>query len=248
MKTLEEFFYEQNRRSLPCSAFSSPHGKLLSALRAEVRETANRGFAIFPVTELSRLTGQPDQLIGEATSDISRLEELGAMYPLCTWRAAVGPSGLCVVRMNALEDRAWFEAKCQDQGDCLTLTAVRGGTVWAIFYRPKGLVLRESAKRLTAGVRILGDGESFPVPPSPGCTWLAPWVEIEAVPYWLREFAFESPDNPPGKIVPVPSPLRRPAACRSTVRFDKPHRSTKKGFPTCNQAGWRAGFRVSRRR
>lgn len=249
MKTLEEFFSEHNKGISPFPRFGSPQRNLISALRQEVRDTANRGFAIFPVPDLAKLTVQQDLLIGEATSDISRLEELAATYPLNSWRAAVGRSGYCVLRMNAPEGVTWFAAKCQDHGvDCLTLTAVSGEMVWAIFRWPKNLVLQVSVDGLPSGVSVLDGGDSFPVPPSSGCKWANAWAEIEAVPYWLRELAFESPDNPPGKIVPVPSPFPRPAACRSTTRFDKPHRGTKKGFPACNQAGWRAGFRISRRR
>ncbi|MGA9670409.1 MAG: bifunctional DNA primase/polymerase [Terracidiphilus sp.] len=249
MKTLEEFFSEHNRGISPFPRFGFPQRSLFSVLSQEVHDTANRGFAIFPVPELAKLTAQRDLLIGEATSDLSRLEELAAMYPPSTWRAAVGSSGYCVVRMNAQEGRAWFSAKCREQGvDCLTLTAVSGDMAWAIFRWPKNLVLQASAEGLPSGVSVLDDGDSFPVPPSRGCKWANACAEIEAVPYWLRELAFESPDNPPGKIVPVPSPFPHPAACGSTARFDKPHRGTKKGFPTCDQAGWRAGFRISRRR
>ena len=249
MKTLEEFFSDHNICISPRPRVDFSQRESFSALSQELHDTANRGFAIFPVPELARLTAQRDLLIGEATSDISRLEELAATYPLSTWRAAVGPSGYCVVRMNAQEGVTWFAAKCQDHGvDCLTLTAVSGEMVWAIFRWPKNLVLQASANGLHVGVTVLEDGDSFPVPPSSGCKWANVWAEVEAVPYWLRELAFDSPDTPPGKIVPVQRPFPRPAACRSTTRFDKPHRGTKRGFPTCDQAGWRTGFRISRRR
>jgi hypothetical protein len=214
-----------------------------------LRDTANRGFAIFPVPDLAKLTAQRDLLIGEATSDTTRLEELAAMYPLSSWRAAVGSSGYCVVRMNAQNGVTWFAAKCQEHGvDCPTLTAVSGDMVWAIFRWPKNLVLKASAKWLPSGVSVLHEGDSFPVPPSTGCKWANAWADLEATPYWLEELAFDSPDNPPAEFVPAPSPFPRPAACRSTTRFDRPHRGTKKGYPTCDQAGWRAGFRISRRR
>ena len=249
MKTLEEFFSEHNGGISPFPRFGSSQKNPFSALCQEVRDTANRGFAIFPVPELARLTAQRDQLIGEATNDIFRLEELAATYPLSTWRAAVGPSGYCVVPMSAQEGVPWFTAKCQDQGvDCPTLTAVGGDIVWAIFRWPKNLVLKTSSEGLPSGVSVLHEGDSFPVPPSSGCKWANAWAEIEAVPYWLRELAFETSDNPPGKIAPGPSPFPRPVACRFTTRFDKPHRGTKKGYPTCNQAGYRTGFRISRRR
>jgi hypothetical protein len=245
---LEEFFSEHNRNISTSSRLGSSQRKLLAVLKQEVRDTANRGFAIFPVPELAKLTAQRDRLIGEATSDSARLEVLAATH-LCTWRAAVGPSGYCVVRMSAQKDVSWFAANCQEQGmDCLTLTVVSGDMVWAIFQWPKNLVLRASPDGLPSGVSFLEGGDSFPVPPSRGCKWANAWADIEAVPNWLKELAFESPDIPPGKVALAPSPFPRPAICRSTTRFDKPHRGTKKGFPTCDQAGWRAGFRISRRR
>jgi hypothetical protein len=248
MKTLEEFFSKHNRGISTFSRFDSTQRNLSSALRQEVHDTASRGLAIFPVPDLARLTAQRDLLIDEATSDISCLDELATTYPLRMWRAAVRSSGHFIVRMNGL-GRAWFVAKCQEQEvDCLTLTAVSGDMVWAIFRLPENLVLRASSKVLPSGVSVLDEGDSFPVPPSSNCSWVNAWADIEAVPYWLRELAFESPDNSPGKIAPAPSPFTRPTACRSTTRFDKPHRGTKKGFPTCNQTGWRAGYRISHRR
>jgi hypothetical protein len=249
MKTLEEFFSEHNSGISRFPRFGSPQRNQFSALRPEVRDTANRGFAIFPVPELAKLTAQRDLLIGEATSDVTRLKELASTYPLCAWRAAVGPSGYCVVRMSARGGVTWFADECQEHVvDCLTLTVVSGDMVWAIFSSPKNLVRKASGAGLPSGVRVLDAGDSFPVPASRGCKWVNAWAEIEVVPYWFRELAFESPDNPPGKIVPVPSPFPRPATCRSITRSDKPHGGTKKGFPTCDQAGWRAGFRISRRR
>jgi hypothetical protein len=247
MKTLEEFLYEHNSGISPFPRFGSSQRSSFSVLSQELRETANRGLAIFPVPDLARLTAQRDQLISEATSDISRLEELAATYPLCAWRAAVGLSGFCIVRMNAKNGVPWFAAKCQEQElDCLTLTAVSGDMVWAIFRWPKNLVLQALAERLPSGVSVLEGGDSFPIPPS-SCRWASASAEIEAIPYWLREL-FESPQNTPGAIVPVPIPTPRPKACRSTTRFDKQHLGTKKGYPTCDQAGWRTGFRISRRR
>jgi hypothetical protein len=36
-----------------------------------VREAANRGWRIFPVTQLAKLTGNPDLLMGDATCEVS---------------------------------------------------------------------------------------------------------------------------------------------------------------------------------
>lgn len=220
MKTIEEFLSQHNTRGSACPFSSSLKRNIFSMLREEMLETINRGLTIFPVPEFVKLIPQPDLPFCEATSDISRLEELAAMYPLCTWRAIVG-SKLCVVRLDGLEGRAWFAAKCQEQGDCLTLTAVRGDMLWAIFHWPKGLVLCASAKKLVPGVTILADGDSFPIPPSGGCTWANPRAEIEAIPYWLREFAFDAPNNSPGNAAPMPTPSPRTVFCRSGFRVSR---------------------------
>lgn len=247
MKSAEVFLSELNRSSRG-AVLTSAGMKPLSSLHPAVRQAASRGLAVFPVPELAKLTGQSDFLIGEATSDLSRLEELAAEHPACIWRAAIGPSRLCVVRLDGMQGRAWFAAKNEDQTDCRTLSVTRGDAVWAIFHWPEGLVLRESAKAPATGVRILADGDSFPIPPSGGSAWTDPWAEIEAVPYWLREIAFEPQNCPPGKAVPVPSRSTRPVPCRSVARPEPPRCSVQRGYRSCNQGGWKGGFRVSRRR
>ena len=95
-----------------------------SSLDPEVRQAANRGLAVFPVPEFAKLTGQSEFLVGEATSDVSRLEELAAVHTSFAWHAAVGSSRLCVVRLDGLKGRAWFAAKNEDQGECRTLAAM----------------------------------------------------------------------------------------------------------------------------
>jgi len=247
MKSPEEFLSELSRSSRG-AVFATARTKPLPSLHPEVWQAANRSLAIFPDPEVARLTGRPEFLIGEATSDISRLEELAAEHPSNNWHAAVGMSRLCVVRIDGMRGRAWFAAQNEGEADCRTLSIMRGATVWATFQWPAPLVLRASASLLSPGVRILSDGDSFPVPPSGGSKWVDPWAEIEAVPYWMREMAFEPPDSPLGKAVPVPSRSDRPASCRSFKRFETPQFSVRKGHPSCNHAGWRGGFRVSRRR
>ena len=200
MKSAEVFLSELNRSSRG-AVLTSTGMKPLSSLHPAVRQVANRGLAVYPVPELAKLTGQSDFLIGEATSDISRLEELAAEHPGSIWHAAVGPSRLCLVRLDGIKGRVWFAAKNEDQTGCRTLSMTRGDFVWAIFHWPAGLALRASAKALATGVEILTDGDSFPIPTSGGSAWTDPWAEIEAVPNWLREIAFEPRDCPPGKAV-----------------------------------------------
>ena len=113
--------------------------------------------------------------------------------------------------------------------------------MWAFFRRPKGLVLSAAAQNLAPGVSVLAEGDSCPIPSMSGCAH-----EISAVPYWLRELAFETPDNPPGKAAPVPS--RSPAPCRAAAHFLKPHWGTRKDYPVSGHAGLRGGYRISRRR
>jgi hypothetical protein len=241
--------------------FLSEHSSLLSAafncspshhpptLPEEVRQAANLGWRIFPVSPLAKLTGNPNLLIAEAVCEVFRLEEFAAEYPSCEWRVAIGPSSLCVLQVVGPEGRKSFAALSQDQGECLTLQSRRGDTAWAFFRWPAGLVLRASARKLDPGLRILADGDSScPVPPSGGCVYLNPWVEVQAVPCWLRELWFEAPDDSPGKGVPALAPYSRPAKCRSAAHFPKPHRGARKSDPVGGRADWRGGYRISRRR
>jgi hypothetical protein len=222
--------------------------KLVSPLHVEVRDAANRGFAAFPVPETATLIGQAEQLIDEATSDISRLEELAAKHPSCGWRVALDPSQLCVLVVSGSQGRASLAELSLDEDDCLTLRAQRGETGWAFFRRPRGLRLLKAARNLTPGLAVLAEGESCPIPPSGGSVWLNSWAEIEAVPVWLRTLVFESPDDPPAQILPVEANSRLSSPCRSTRRIEKQHRRSQRGYSTCNHPGRRSGFQVSRRR
>jgi hypothetical protein len=248
MKSIEEVLFDRSSSGLLGAASPFPRRNRCSSLTKDLRQTANRGFLLFPVSELARQTGHADLLISEATNDILRLEELAAEYPLCSWRTAIGPSDLCVIRVDGPCGRASFEVLCLDQGDCLTLWAQSEGIALAFFRKPTGLVLRLSAKKLAPGVKFLADGDSCPIPPSRGWGWSNPWAEIEAVPGWLRELAFEAPECPPGKAACVPRPFPRIAPCRSAPWREKPHREVHKGDPTHDEAGWPRGFRISRRR
>lgn len=243
---IERFFSEH--LNSPSAAFTSSVGHSPSALPGEVRQAANLGWWIFPVSPLAKLTGNPDLLIGEAICDVSRLEEFAAAYPSCGWRVAIAPSSLCVLQIVGPEGRNSFASLSQDQGELLTLQARRGDTAWAYFRWPKGLLLRASAKKLAPGVRILAEHDSCPIPPSGGCTFANPWADIEAVPCWLKDLTFEAPDNPPGQAVSMPAPSPGPAQYRSRGQFQKPHREPRRGYPVGGQAGHRGGFRISRRR
>jgi len=86
---LEDYFLEKYGPSSPSTASTTSAGNLSSGLPEEVRQAAKRGWHVFPVSPLAKFTAQPDLLIGEATSEISRLEEFAAEYPLCGWRVAV---------------------------------------------------------------------------------------------------------------------------------------------------------------
>jgi hypothetical protein len=249
MKSIEEFFSDLERRqSSPSARFTFNHHNLRSILPEAVRQAARSGWRIFPVNLLAKATARPDLLIGEATSDLSRLEELAAEYPGCDWRVAVGPSSLCILQLGGQLGRNAFAALSREQGECLTLQAERGDAAWAFFRRPTGLVLRNAAKELAPGVRMLGDGESCFIPPSAGSSYVNPWAETEAVPCWLRELAFETPDNPPGKALPVPASSPLPVPCRSRAPVEKPTPGIRVGYAVHGQAGWRGRFRISRRR
>ena len=247
MRSLEDFFNEHNKRDLRGVALTSARREPHFELHLELRQAANRGLEIFPVPKIAKLTGQPERLIGEATSDISRLEELAAAYPFCSWRVALGSSKLCTMRIDGTLGRASLAALSPDEDDSFTLRAQSGDTVWAFFRYPKDLKLRSSAKNLVPGVSVLAGSESCPIPPS-GSTWVNPWADIEDVPHWLRELAFESPTTPAGEAIPMRTPSPWPAPCRSSHRFEKQHRHVQNGYPNFNQGGWGRGFRPSRRR
>jgi hypothetical protein len=246
MKSIEEFFSEQNRRNVISTACDSQQRKPLSPLHDEVLQAANRGFQVFPEPEMARLFGQQEQLIDEASNDTSRLEEFAALYTSCLWRVALDQSRLCVIRLDGPEGRASLAKMSEDEADCLTLSAQRGDAVWIFFWRPKG-VFRASARKVAPGVMILADGNSCPIPPSAGTVWLNPWAEIESAPCWLKKLVFEIPDGPPVKALPVPT-LPLAVTCRSRGGFEKQHRSTSKAYPNCKQAGFRGAYLVVRRR
>lgn len=247
MKSIETFLSEISQRSgnagLTPARTAAVHG-----LHPRVRQAAAQGLAVFPVPDIARLTGNPDILIGEATTDLFRLEELAGGYPGCTWRSAVGLSRLCIIRIDGIAGREWFSSASEDHGGPHTLSVVRGEAVWAIFNWPAGLVLRPSARVLAPGVRILTDGESFPIPPSRGCTWADPSAEIEEVPHWLRVKAFEPPDSPPPTSAQVPQVPRRPMPCRARARFPKPPRKLHIQYSNRNRAAWRWGWHAYRHR
>ena len=246
MKSIEVFLSELARNNSQSAASTSYDNISRSRLAEEVRQVARRGWQIFPVSPLAKFSGNPDLLIAEATSQVSRLGELAAEYPACRWRVALGLASLCALELEGQAGRKSFTALAGDQGECLTLQARRGDEALAFFQLPKGSVMRAFAKKLAPGLRILG--ESCFIPPSSGYVWVNPWADVEAVPYSLRELAFEPPDIPRGRTVPLPQSSTRRAFCRSTTNAAKPRRGESKGYPVCRQSGSGRGFRISRRR
>jgi len=248
MRSIEEFLSEVARRkNSPSAAFTSDQWNRRSALPDAMRQAASRGWHVFPVSRLAKLMGNPDLLIGEASSNLSRLEELSAEYAPCEWRLAHGPSSLCVLELSGRQGSHAFAA-LSGQEECLTLQAQRADMACAFFGYPEPLVLRDSAKKLAPGLRMLGPDDSCTIPPCRGWFYINPWAEVEAVPKWLRELAFDAPDTPPAITVSVPVRSSRPAPCRSRQPFAKPPRTARNGYPVHDYAGWRAGFRISRRR
>jgi hypothetical protein len=215
-------------------------------LSDQVRELADQGLKLFPVSLAAKLAGDPGRLIADATDDIRLLQELSAAaQPLWGYRLALGPSGLCVLESD---DRA-SASLAPDLDDCLTLQARRGHVAYAFFRQPAETRVIGSTK-LESGVRLLGDGESCIVPPFGGTLWVDSHAEIEPLPYVLRElFALDPPDNPPGRAMPAPklSP-RRQAPRRPTEYFQRPAKIPRGGHPVCGRADWRGGYRISSRR
>jgi len=90
MKSIEVFLSELARNNSQSAASTSYDNISRSRLAEEVRQVARRGWQIFPVSPLAKFSGNPDLLIAEATSQVSRLGELAAEYPACRWRVALG--------------------------------------------------------------------------------------------------------------------------------------------------------------
>lgn len=236
---LEDYFFEKYGPTTQPTALTSGTGNRSVTVPEELRQAADRDWRLFPVSPLAMFTAQPDVLISEATCEISRLEEFAAEYPLCGWRVAVGPSSLCILQLEGQVGKDSFAALCADQGECLTLQARQGDTAWAFFRWPTGLALRTSWTKRALGMRILRERDSCIIPPSSNCVYLNPWAEIDAIPFWLRDLAFETPDTPPGNAAPVPAFSPRPVACRSNAYFAA-HRRVRKGPPAL-QTGLRVG-------
>lgn len=245
---LSQFFTERcGPDSYP--AASSPRPNVLhSLLPDEIRKTASLGWKIFPVTPLAKLMGTPNSLIDEATSEIADLEEASARHDPCGWRIATGPLSLFILRLDGSDGRRSFQALTGDCEECPTLWAHRGDIAWAYFRWPAGMVIRAWSKKLALGLTFLAAGDSCPIPPSEGCTWINPGAEPEALPYALRELAFETPDRTPGKAVNVPAFSPPLSTCRARAGFDKHQGSTRTGYPIRGHVGGRGNFRISRRR
>ena len=253
MTTSLEKFLLVHGQSSPSAALSSRQPELRSLLTDDARQAANHGLRIFPVSQLARLTASPDLLIDEATSDFSRLGELAAEHGPCReWRAVAEP-WLCVLRIDGTAGGNLSVAALSlgSQEDCHTLMARRGDIAWAFFKSPKGFVQRSAVRDLAPGLSIVSAGHSCPLPMLSGRSrgdHLCAEIEILPVPFWLRELAFEPLDSPPGKSAPVPVSSLRPGQYRSPARFADRPENTRKGYPLCDQAGWRRGYRLSRRR
>lgn len=246
MMDLEKFLSQSSNAPSAAPNYCQPNEDFLKA----AHDLARRGLKLFPVSVAAKLNGYPDSLIADATDDVSILYKLSAAArPLLGLRLAIGPSDVCVLVLTGAIGRASFAALVPDLDECLTLQARSGDQVYAFFRQPPGLRRVASKKNLARGVDLLGDGESCMLPPFAGASWVNVGADIEALPYGLRELlASEDPDGPPRLAVPKPKPSTRPAPCRPTTQFEKPCRSRRKGFPTCNQGGWSGGYRIYRQR
>ena len=224
------------------AAFNSRH--VNQNLSDEVRELAHMGLKLFPVSLAAKLAGDPDRWIADATDDILLLEELVAAQPLWGYRLALGPSGLCILVLDGAVGRASFATLVPDLEECPTLQARRGDVMYAFFRQPVGIKVTGSAK-LAPGVSILGDGESWIVPPAGGMAWVNPNTEIETLPHSLRLLlGLKPPDNTPGCTMPAPKPFPRPSPCRSTESLLQRHRAARRGFSNSNQARWNSGYHI----
>jgi hypothetical protein len=137
---LSDFFLERYSPGSTSPASNSFRDARHCLVPDEVRNAANLGWQIYPVTLLAKLTGTPDLLMCEATSETSCLEDLAAKHSPCGWRIATGPSSLCILRLDGSAGRKSFQSLTWDSGECHTLWAHRGDTAWAYFIWPEGMV------------------------------------------------------------------------------------------------------------
>lgn len=224
---IERFLSEHPR--LHSTAFNCSPSHHPPSLSEAVRQAANQGLRVFPVSQLAKMRANPDLLIGEATSEIAGLEELAAKYVPCReWRAVVDP-WLCVLRINgAAGGNTSVSALSQvTQEECHTLMARRGDMAWAFFRSPRGFVRCAATRNLPSGLSVLSAGSSCPIPLLSECDPGAEF-EIGPVPFWLRELVFDSQNNPSGKTAPAPP---RPVPCRPTARFPELNQASRKGHP-----------------
>lgn len=240
-------------RPLGSSSTASDSRHFSQDLSDDVRELAHRGLKLFPVSLAAKLAGDHDRLIAGATDDLTLLQELLqaiAARPFWGYRLALGPSGLCVLILDGAVGRGSLAALVPDLDDCSTLQARCGDKAYAFFRQPTGMKRIAGARKMAPGVSILGEGESCILPPSRGAVWVNhPGVaEVETLPYALRQLlAPEDPDTTPVRAIPAPKLSPRPAPCRPAARFPQPNQALRKGHPICGQAGWRGGYRISRR-
>jgi hypothetical protein len=248
MKSIEEFLSELSSSQRPaCLDFANRPPQNYFRLPEAVRQAVNRGWQTYPANQVARISGKNDLLIGDSSCDLCCLEKFAAEYPGCEWRVAVGPSSLCVLEMTGPECKRSLAALSREEEECFTLRAERGDTLWAFFTWPGGLVLRRSARKLLGGARILGAGGSCVIPPSGGSLYINPSAEVEPIPLWLRELAFQNPDSPPKQFAPQPAHSPRSVPSRSGPPLTRPLWAVRKGFPGQSQAGLGKGFRIHRR-
>ena len=188
------------------SPINSENSEKLSPL---LRDAALRGWKIFPVLVRSRYATESTAMIGQATRDLDQLKAWAREYPGCNWAVATGKdSGVLAIEIDGYigtSSFSWllFENQEEEIGTPQTLISQTengaNDTVYAYYRWPATLTMRQLRGEIAPGMRLRGEGDSVPIPPSIHSNGIRfsyphPDAEVAAMPHWLIDLAFEVPE------------------------------------------------------
>lgn len=187
----EQFLLDFALRARPIDAPQTSNCQPISAeLPKAIRDAAKgRRWRIFPITTGSLRAPAANALIRNATSNISILEELPALYPGCRYGLATGSeSGVWVAELDgewnaqALYGLAGIAISSADESwDGNTLLSRGGSKTYAFFKWPNGLAMQRSCLNLIPGLKLHGEGSWVPLPPSEFLGACCEYLNAEAV-------------------------------------------------------------------
>jgi hypothetical protein len=190
-------------------------------LPIEVRQAAGRLWRLFPLVAHGR-SAHAQILIESATCDIAQLERFNSENRGCNWGLATGPSsGVFAVDADDQNNAAAFVAYSMkyEGGESWqeTLESVAGDRkASAFFLWPEGLVFSATRRTIAQGLRIRGEGDFVPIPPSvnrAGVPYLYhdPEASVAPPPKWLVKWCFEEPNGHGSpRVLRFPEPALQP--------------------------------------